>query len=117
MTKKLAQAESEARKVLNLWSAGAAAIGWVPGSMLALAAADVKIVKDVAKAFGVEHYSVEEVTAAVGASVAGKIIAGEALSLFPGFGWAVKSGVAAAVTKTMGETMISYFKRRSPYPA
>lgn len=30
-------------------------------------------------------------------------------------GWAIKAGVASAVTKAMGETMISYFKKRSPF--
>jgi uncharacterized protein (DUF697 family) len=113
--KSLSQAESEARKVLNAWSAGAATVGWVPGSMFALAAADAKIVSDIAKAFGVTQYSIEEITAAVGASVTGKVVAGELLSFFPGWGWAIKSGVAAGVTKGMGEAMIKYFKKRSPY--
>ena len=110
----LAQAESEAREVLDAWSIGAAAIGWVPGSMFALTGADIRIVRDIANAFCVEQYSFEEVSAALGATVAGKVVAGEMLSLVPGFGWAVKAGVAAAVTKAMGETLISYFKERSP---
>lgn len=113
--KSLYQAEQEARKALNAWTAGAAAVGWVPGSMFALAAADLKIVKDIAKAFGVESYNIEEISAAVGATITGKIVAAEALSFIPVYGWAIKSGVAAAVTKTMGETMINYFKKRSPY--
>jgi uncharacterized protein (DUF697 family) len=83
--------------------------------MFALAAADVKIVKDIAKAFGVDAYSIEEIGAAVGATATGKIAAGELLSFIPVFGWAVKSAVAASVTKAMGETMISYFKKKSPY--
>lgn len=115
--KSLSAAEAEARSIVNRWSVGAAAVGWVPGSMLALAAADVKIVKDVAAAFGVQAFHIDEVTAALGASVAGKVIAGELLSLIPVAGWAIKSGVAAGITKTMGETLIAYFRDRSPYTA
>ncbi len=111
----LEQAEAEARRIVNGWTAGAAAIGWVPGSMLMLAAADVKLVNDVAKAFGVQTYSIEEVTAAVGATITGKVVAGELLSFLPGLGWAIKSAVASGVTKAMGEAVLQYFKGRSPY--
>jgi uncharacterized protein (DUF697 family) len=83
--------------------------------MLALAAADVKIVNDVAKAFGVTNFSIEEVTAAIGASVTGKVVAGELLSFFPGLGWIAKSAVAGSVTKAVGEIIVRYFKERSPY--
>lgn len=100
---------------VNAWTAGATAVGWVPGSMLALAAADLKICKEVAECFGVTHWSAEAVTAAIGASITGKIVAGEALSLIPGFGWAVKSVVAGGVTKGVGEAIIAYFREQSDY--
>lgn len=115
ISKSLYEAEKEARSKVNTWVAGAAAIGWVPGSMYLLSGVDAKLVNDIAKAFGVECYSTQELAAAVGASVTGKIVAGELLSLLPGWGWAVKSGVAAGVTKAAGEAIISYFKKRSPY--
>lgn len=111
----LREAENEARKIVNAWSAGAAAVGWVPGSMLILAGADVLLVKDVAKAFGVHSYNLEEVTAAISASASGKVIAGELLSVIPVVGWAIKSGVAGGITKTVGEVLIAYMKDRSPY--
>lgn len=114
MGKTLQEAEQEARAIVNGWSVGAAAIGWIPGSMFALMGVDAKLTNDVAKAFQVTSYSIEEVTASVGAAVTGKVIAGEALSLFPGLGWIAKSGVAGAVTKGVGETLIRYFRERSP---
>lgn len=109
----LAIAEIEARRIVNGWSVAAAAVGWVPGSMLLLAAADVKLVNDVARAFNVKSYGLEEVASAMGASVTGKIIAGELLTFIPIVGWAIKSSVAASVTKAMGETLIKYFRTRS----
>lgn len=111
----LAAAEEQARNRVNAWTAGATVVGWVPGSMFLLAAADVRICQEVAECFGVEHWSAESVSAAIGASVTGKIVAGEALSLFPGLGWAIKSFVAGGITKAVGEAIIAYFKSRSPY--
>ena len=115
MPDSLYEAEEHARNIVNAWAVGATAIGWVPGSMLALMGVDVKLVNDVAKAFGVETYSVEEISTAIGAGVTGKVIAGETLSLFPGLGWVAKSLVAGGVTKGIGEVIIKYMKARSPY--
>jgi uncharacterized protein (DUF697 family) len=83
--------------------------------MLALAAGDIELCREVAECFGVDHWSAESVTAAIGASVTGKVIAGEALSFIPVFGWAIKAGVAGGITKSVGEAIIAYFKSRSPY--
>ena len=111
----LAEAEKKARKRVNAWTAGAVAVGWVPGSMFALAAGDVEICREVAACFGVEHWTAESVSAAIGASVTGKIVAGEALSFIPVVGWAIKSAVAGGITKAVGEAIIKYFRSQSPY--
>ena len=108
-----AEADRDAQKIVNTWTCGAAAVGWIPGSMLVLAGMDAKVVHDVAKAYQVPTYCVEDVAAAVGASVTGKIIAGELLTLFPGLGWALKSVVAASITKALGTTLIAYFRDRT----
>lgn len=113
MARSLAEAESAARSLVNKWALAAGAIGVVPGSTILLAGADVKIIHDVAKAFEVEAYTVEEVLAVIGASIAGKTAADLGLSWFPGIGWLIKGGIAAATTKTAGEVMIRYFKPRS----
>jgi uncharacterized protein (DUF697 family) len=111
----LAEAELRARRRVHAWTVGAVAVGWIPGSMLALAAGDVELCREVAACFGVEHWSAESVSTAIGASLAGKVVAGEALSLIPVFGWAVKAAVAGGITKAVGEAIIAYFKARSPY--
>jgi uncharacterized protein (DUF697 family) len=109
----LAAAEDRAREVVNLWAAGAAAVGWIPGSTLFLAGGDVKLVNDIAAIFEVRGVSAESVIAAVGASVAGRGVS-EFLSLIPIAGWLVKSAVASGVTKALGEGVIRYMKERSP---
>jgi uncharacterized protein (DUF697 family) len=83
--------------------------------MFLLAAGDVELCREVAGCFGVEHWSAESVSAAVGASVTGKIVAGESLSLIPVFGWAIKSVVAGTITKAVGDAILAYFKSHSPY--
>ena len=113
MPRSLAQAEKEARSLVNKWTLTAGLIGTVPLSTFLLAGADVKIVHDIAKAFEVESYTVEEVITVIGASAAGKTAAEAGLVWFPGIGWLIKGGVAAATTKTAGTIMINYFKKRS----
>ena len=71
------------------------------------------MVHDVAKAFEVQHYNIEEITTAIAATVAGKVTADGILSFVPVIGWAVKAGVAGTVTKAAGEYVIKYFKNRS----
>lgn len=111
----LYEAERKARNRVNAWATGAVAVGWVPGSMFLLACGDMAICQEVAECFGVKHYEPEALCAAIGASVTGKIVAGEALSFLPGFGWAIKSAVAGGITKAVGEAIIQYFKSQSPY--
>jgi uncharacterized protein (DUF697 family) len=82
--------------------------------MLALAAGDVALCSKVAACFQVTDWSKESVAAALGASVTGKVVAGEALSFVPVIGWAVKSAVASGVTKAVGEGIIAYFRKQSP---
>jgi uncharacterized protein (DUF697 family) len=112
-TRSLAQAERDARSTVNKWVAGAAVISFVPGSSLVLGAADVKMVNDVAKALEVVHFNVEEVITAIGATIAGRVASDGLLSFVPIVGWAIKSAVAAGVTKAAGEIVIEYFKSRS----
>lgn len=110
---KLNDAEKKARSIVNKWSAGATAVGWVPGSMLALGAADFAMIQQVAETFEVKKYSTEQVVAMVSASFGGKLLV-EGLSFIPGPGWLLKAAVAGGVTKSMGEATIKYFRERSP---
>lgn len=45
----LKSAERTARTIVNKWSAGAVAVGWIPGSTLALGAADYAMIQQVAE--------------------------------------------------------------------
>jgi uncharacterized protein (DUF697 family) len=108
-----ALAEMQAREIVNKWTIVAGTFSWVPGSTLVLGAADIKMVNDVAVAFGVQGVAAESVFAAVGASMTGKGLV-EALSFFPGPGWIAKGLIASGITKATGEAVISYFRARSP---
>ena len=112
--KSLNQAEKQARAVVDEWSVAAAALGWLPGSQFFLAGVDLKMIKNVARAFDVESYNATQITATITASVGGKTIAHTLLDFIPGFGGLIKSVTAAGVTKVVGEIVINYFKERTP---
>lgn len=115
MSISLYNAEQRARDIVNGYVAGSASIGWVPGSCAALTPMQWSMVAEIAECFGVTSYSAQAVITVVGANIAGHAYADMLLSLIPGVGWAIKSGVAAGITKTAGEIIIEYFKERSPY--
>lgn len=108
-----ADAELQAREIVNRWTLIAGGFSWVPGSTFVLGAADIKMVNDVAKAFDVYGVAAESVFAAVGASMAGKGLV-EVLSFIPGPGWIAKGIIATGITKATGEAVISYFRAKSP---
>jgi uncharacterized protein (DUF697 family) len=119
MTTRL-EAEKMARSRVDTWSAGAAGISWIPGSTLALGVADMAVVSDVARYFEVTDWNREALAVSLGASIAGKKIAGIALEAFamgvPVIGHGIKALVAGALTKAVGEAMISHFRKLSPLP-
>lgn len=110
----LHEAEENARSIVNIWTGGAAAVSWVPGSTLVLGTADWAMINKVANAFGVKEYNKEAVVATVAACTGGKWAA-EALSFIPVAGWAVKAVIASGMTKALGEAVIRYFRNCSPY--
>ncbi|WP_020534477.1 hypothetical protein [Lewinella cohaerens] len=113
--KNKADAEREARIVVNKWTAVATAVGWVPFSQFFLAPADYRMVANVAKCFEVKKFDAEAVLTAAGATVTGKTIFHTLLDFFPP-AWFLKSGTAAAVTKAVGEIVILHFKSRTTLP-
>jgi uncharacterized protein (DUF697 family) len=117
MTTSLAEAEMEARRIVNDWTMGAAAIGWMPGSSIYLAYNQYEMCEGVARAFGVEEASAEATFSAIAGTVVGRTAADVMLSVIPVVGWAVKAGVAAATTKAIGEGIISHYRDRSPFRA
>jgi uncharacterized protein (DUF697 family) len=113
MTKK--EAEEKARSVVNAWSMGAVAVGWLPGSSFILGANEYVMVGQVADCFQVRNYDAEAVMTVLTATIGGRM-AVELLSFIPILGWAVKAGVAASVTKAVGEAVIAHFRNLSNLP-
>lgn len=117
MTKTLKQADAEAWRVVDGWTAGAALTGWIPGSSFFLTGADIVMINQVAAAYEVETFEMDNVTAtlagAVGSAIAGGAIT-EVVGLIPIIGWAVKSAAMAGKARVIGEAVIHYFRDRSP---
>lgn len=108
-----AQAEKEAKSIVNKWAAVAIPTGMIPGSPLLLPALDAKLINDIASCFEVHNYHVETVIGVVTTSIAGRTAADIALSTIPVAGWIIKGFVAGSATKLAGEIIIEYFRERT----
>jgi hypothetical protein len=112
----LAIADADAKKIVNQWVWVTGSVSWVPGSTFVLSGLDMKLYSDVAHAYQVTAYSVEGVIAAIAGGLTGRGFS-ELLSFAPPIGWIVKAGIAAGVTKAIGEIVIQYMRERSPLTA
>src|SRR5439155_27185047 len=94
--KTLAEAERQARGIVNKWTATQAIAGWIPGSSLVFTGADLLMINQVAEAFEVKAFDPKSVAASaggvIGSSIAGAVIR-EGVGVIPIFGWAVKSAM------------------------
>lgn len=116
MTKTLQDADREARQLVDNWTTGAALTGWIPGSSFFLTAADTAMIHQVASAYGVSAFDMQNVQSVLGGAVASAIAGGvisEVVGLIPVVGWAIKSAAMAAKAKVIGEEVIKYFRERS----
>jgi hypothetical protein len=115
-----AQAEVQARDIVENWVAGAVLTGWIPGSSFFLAAADTLMIRQVADTFGVGVFDMDAVGAHLGGLVASAIggsIASELLGAIPLVGWAAKSVGMGVKANLIGEAVIEYFRDLSPLSA
>ena len=119
MSKSLQDADTEARKLVANWTAGAALTGWLPGSAFFLTAADTAMIHQVANAYEVNAFDMDHLlstlSGAVGSAIAGGVIA-EVVGFVPFVGWAVKSAAMAAKAKVIGDVVIRYFRERTELP-
>ncbi|MCY4021672.1 MAG: hypothetical protein OXG39_19895 [Chloroflexi bacterium] len=119
MSKTLQDADREARKLVANWTTGAALTGWIPGSAFFLTAADTAMIHQVASAYGVSAFDMNNLLSVLGGAVASAIAGGvitEVVGIIPLVGWAVKSAAMAAKAKVIGDEVIRYFRERSELP-
>lgn len=119
MSKSLQDADREARKLVANWTTGAALTGWIPGSAFFLTAADTAMIHQVASAYEVSAFDMNNLLSVLGGAVASAIAGGvitEVVGIIPLVGWAVKSAAMAAKAKVIGDEVIRYFRERSDLP-
>jgi hypothetical protein len=111
-------AERRARMLVDRWAKAALFTGWIPGSTIPLAGADVLMIRQVGEAFGIPAFDEDALKAHLGGvlgSVAGGAVA-EAVGFVPLVGWAVKSYTMHIKADALGKAVIDYFRQRSPLP-
>jgi hypothetical protein len=116
----LAEADRKAKNIVDNWTIGAAATGWLPGSTLIWTAGDLVMINQVAKAYHVKTFDEDHLRATVGGGVAAAIGGGaviEVVGLIPVAGWAVKAAGMAAKSRLIGKAVMEYFRERSPLNA
>lgn len=119
MSKTLQDADREARKLVANWTTGAALTGWIPGSAFFLTAADTAMIHQVASAYGISAFDMNNLLSVLGGAVASAVAGGvitEVVGIIPIVGWAVKSAAMAAKAKVIGDEVIRYFRERSDLP-
>ncbi|MEM9950875.1 MAG: hypothetical protein AAFV93_07980 [Chloroflexota bacterium] len=115
--KTLAQADREAKNIINNWTVGAALLGWVPGSTVLFTAADTAMITQVANVYEVSAFDMEHLTSTLTASLASAVASGvivEGIGLVPVIGWAIKSAAMATKATFIGNEVQKYFRKRSP---
>jgi uncharacterized protein (DUF697 family) len=112
------EARNKARAAVNKWAIGFASVAWIPGSHIALTAGDFAMVIQLGSIYGVDidRAAAGTIFATVAAPFVGSKVAETLLDFIPILGWAAKIGVAASVTKALGEALIHYFHDCSPLP-
>jgi hypothetical protein len=110
-------ARTRAKKIVDQWTVGLAATGWLPGAGIFSAATDQVMIRQVAECFGVAAgpEAKSHIAALVGSGLVGG--ASEAAFAFiPGVGWLVKGILLTAKARLIGEATIKYFESKSTLP-
>ncbi len=94
-------------------------VGILPGTDMPLMTLNQgKMLLQMAAAYGQDlgPERIWELGAVVGGGFVFRALARQALTLVPGFGWAIKAGVAYSGTIAMGEAAIAYFEQGASFP-
>lgn len=89
----------------------------VPGASMAITAAEVKLVADIARAYG-ESLNDQEalrVVALSGAKNLGVKIAGEVAAGVPVLGWVARPALFGMSVRSVGRTVIDHFEAKHPH--
>lgn len=112
------EAERTSRTIVDRWAKANLFTGWIPGAALALGAADMVMIRQVADSFGVEAFDEESLKVHLGGvlgSVTGAVAA-EAIGVIPIIGWAAKAVTLHIKADTIGKAVIDYFRKHSALP-
>ena len=112
------EAEQRARTIVDRWAKTALFTGWIPGMSLALAGADMLMIRQVGDAYGIPAFDEEALKAHLGGVLgsATGAVASEALNFVPIVGWVAKSVILNVKADAIGKAVIEYFKQRSTLP-
>jgi uncharacterized protein (DUF697 family) len=109
----------EAVKATAWQNAAIGGLSIVPGADMPLLTLNQgKMLLQIAAAYGQQLGAdrVKELAAVVGGGFLLRTLARQALTLIPGFGWAVKAGVGYTGTMAMGNAAIAYFEQGADVP-
>ena len=108
------QVAEEAVKATSWQNALIGGVTIIPGAdMPLLTANQAKMLLQIAAAYGQKLGAdrIKELAAVVGGAYVLRAVARQGLTLLPGFGWALKGGVAYGGTMAMGRAAIEYFEQ------
>jgi uncharacterized protein (DUF697 family) len=96
--------------------AGVGSLVPIPGTSLAITAAEVKLVVDIARAYGetLTDHEALRVIALSGVKNVGVKAVGEAAAYLPVVGWLARPALFAASVKAVGDAVIDHFETRHP---
>lgn len=109
----------EAVKATAWQNAAIGGLSIIPGTDMPLMTLNQgKMLLQIAAAYGQQMGGerIKELAAIVGGSLLFRAFARQALTLIPGFGWAIKAGVAYSGTLAMGNAAIAYFEQGADVP-
>ncbi|MDO8915687.1 MAG: DUF697 domain-containing protein [Coriobacteriia bacterium] len=109
----------EAVKATAWQNAAIGGLSIIPGTDMPIMTLNQgKMLLQIAAAYGQQLGAerVKELAAVVGGSFLFRAFARQALTLVPGFGWAIKAGVAYTGTLAMGNAAIAYFEQGADVP-
>jgi uncharacterized protein (DUF697 family) len=109
----------EAVKATAWQNAAIGGLSIIPGTDMPIMTLNQgKMLLQIAAAYGQQMGAerIKELAAVVGGGFVFRAFARQALTLVPGFGWAVKAAIAYSGTIAMGNAAVAYFERGADVP-